>query len=68
MVVQGIKERSKIRETRKDPEMGVHGRKGRSGEDPGKIHRSMGVWCSGVSEEKRMRGGGQGRRDKGEDK
>ena len=32
----------------KDPEMGVHWRKGRSGEDPGKIHKSMGVQYSGV--------------------
>ena len=32
----------------KDPEMGVYWRKGRSGEDPGKIHRSIGVQCSGV--------------------
>ena len=31
--------------------MGVRERKGRSGEDPGKIHRSMGVQCSGVSED-----------------
>ena len=59
VVIQGIKDRSEIREhivTRKQgcededetregrlgegPEMGVCGRKGRSGEDPGKIHRS----------------------------
>ena len=46
--------------------MGVHGEKGRSREDPGKIHRSVGVRCSGVSEEKGIRGGGQGRRDKGD--
>ena len=32
--------------------MGVHGKKRRSGEDPGKIHRSVGVQCSGVSGEK----------------
>ena len=42
MVIQGIKDRSKRREARKDPEMGVRGTKGRSGEDPGKIHRSWG--------------------------
>ena len=30
--------------------MGVHGTKGRSGDNPGKIHRSKGVQCSGVSE------------------
>ena len=35
------------REVRKDPEMGVHGRIGRSGGDPGKIHRS---WGFGVQE------------------
>ena len=85
MVVQGIKDRSEIREhkvtrrqgygdegeTRKgklgeDPEMGVHGRKGRSRGDPGKIHRSVGVWCSGVLEEKGRREGGRGQRDEGE--
>ena len=37
-------------------------------EDPGKIHRAVGVWCSGVSEEKEMREGGQGWRDESEDK
>ena len=77
MVVQGIKDRSEIREdkvTRKqgyrdegetremkpgeDPGVGVHGWKRRSGEDPGKIHRSMGVQCSGVSEEKEVEVGG----------
>ena len=31
--------------------MGVHGKKGRSRGDPGKIHRSRGMQCSGVSEE-----------------
>ena len=35
------------REVRKDPEMGVHGRIGRSRGDPGKIHRS---WGFGVQE------------------
>ena len=82
MVVQGINDRSKIREhiviekqgfrdegeTREgkpgeDPEMGVHGKRRRSGEDPGKIHRS--VWGSvfrSVSGEgnKRTRMEGQG--------
>ena len=61
MVIQGIKDRSKIREgevmrkqgcgdegeigkreSKKDPETGVCGTTGRSGEDPGKIHRSRG--------------------------
>ena len=37
-------------------------------EDPGKIHRSVGVQCSGVLEEKEMREGGQGWRDESEDK
>ena len=55
-MIQGIKDRSEIREgevirkqgcrdegeTRKDPETGVSGMKGRSGEDPGKIHGSRG--------------------------
>ena len=51
MVIQGIKDRSKGAETKvkqekqekeagKDPEVGVHETKGRSGGDPGKIHRS----------------------------
>ena len=31
--------------------------KGRSRGDPGKIHRSVGVWCSGVSEKKEGKGG-----------
>ena len=38
----------KERKLEEDLEMGVHGRKRRSGEDPGKIHRSVGVRCSGV--------------------
>ena len=66
MVVQGIKDRSKIRDcmvtreegdrdecetradkrgTEEDLEMGVHGEKGRSRGDPGKIHTSVGVQC-----------------------
>ena len=43
---KGIEGRGK-----EDPEMGVHGKKGRSRGDPGKIHRSRGMQCSGVSEE-----------------
>ena len=35
----------------KNLEMGVHEVKRRSRGDPGKIHRSKGVRCSGVSEE-----------------
>ena len=86
MVVQGIKDRSKIRnhmvtekqgnrdesetrgtregnqgKTKEDPEMGVYGKKGRSREDPGKIHRSRGF---SVQECQRRIGGGQGWRDK----
>ena len=37
------------RELRKDLDMGVHQGK----EDPGKIHRSRGIWCSGVSGKER---------------
>ena len=40
------------------PEMGVLWEDKGIWEDPGKIHRSVGVWCSGVSEEKEMREGG----------
>ena len=58
---QGCRDESETREEElgEDPEMGVHGRKRRSGEDPGEIHRSVGVQCSGVSEEKEMREGGR---------
>ena len=83
MVVQGVKDRSRIWEdkvtrkqgcgdegetrearegkqgkTRRWVSMGVEGR---SREDPGEIHRSVGVWCSGVSEEKERRSGLEGR-------
>ena len=76
MVIQGIKDRSKIRrykvterqgsgdegeakvkgrKTRKDPEMGVRETKGRSREDPGKIHRSKGFGVQGCRREYRKR-------------
>ena len=58
---QGVGDESETREgrLREDPEMGVCWRKGRSGEDPGKIHRSKEVQCSGVLERE-----GQGKGDK----
>ena len=51
---QGCGDESETREGKlgEDPGMGVHGRKRRSGDDPGKIHRSAGIQCSGESEEK----------------
>ena len=76
MVIQGIKDRSKIRqykvterqgsgdegeakvkgrETRKDLETGVRETKGRSREDPGKIHRSKGFSVQGCRREYRKR-------------
>ena len=53
---QGCGDEGETREARegkqgKDPEMGVREMKGRSRGDPGKIHRSKGVRCSGVLEE-----------------
>ena len=55
---QGCGDEGESREGRlgEDPEMGVHGRKRRSGEDPGKIHRSVRAWCSGVLEGKEQQG------------
>ena len=54
---QGHRDESEAREEEpgEDPEMGVHRKSGDLGEDPGKIHRSKGVRCSGVLGEKGMR-------------
>ena len=51
--------KGKRREARKDPEMGVHGMKGRSRGDPGKIHRSKGFGVQGCQRKYRKRQGGK---------
>ena len=67
-----VKREKQEEEAGKDPEMGVHETKGRSGGDPGKIHRSKGFGVQGCRRKYRKgdkEGGcwckGRGYEDKG---